>query len=441
MGIPTLEGLQIALTGLNAGQESLDVIGQNIANAQTPGYTRQTAVLQTSPSIEIAALSPTTGEGAQLGTGVDVQTIARIRDSYLDAQYRNASSTLAGASTIAETLEQVQGALAEPSSAGLSARLATFWNAWNSLASSTTNAGARESVVSAGEEVAATLNALSSDITGASVEAAKHYEAITASGGEVAKDAQQIAELNTQIKLAEQGGISSPNELLDRRDQLVDELSKLASVSVSEAQDGAITVSFGDATEPLVEDATVHWPQGLTSAAGGQLGALLSLSEPEGQLAKLSGALNEVAETLAETVNALQPRAPFFTFSAGAPAASIAVTATPAQLQTGPEGEPGANDLANALAGLRGGEAESLYSAFVTRVGAGVKAANADVANAEAVHSAVADQRQSVSGVSMDEEMTNLITFQRGYEASARALTAMDQMLETLIDHTGTAGL
>ena len=441
MSIPTLEGLQIALTGLNAGQETLDVTGQNIANAQTAGYTRETAVLQTSPTLVIPTLSQATGEGATLGTGVDVQTITRIRDSYLDGQYRGANATLANSTTLAETLEQVQSALAEPTSAGISAKFASFWNAWNALANAPTSAAARETVVSAGQQLAGALNTMSRAVTAASNEAAGRYETLTASGGEVAHDAQQLAELNGQIKLAEQSGISSPNELLDHRDKLVDELSKLASVSVSEAQDGEITLSFGNATEPLVEGTTVHWPQGLTAAAGGELGALLSLSEPEGKLAKLGTALNEVAEKLADTVNASQPRTSFFTFTAGSAAASIAVAATPAQLQTGPEGEPGANNLALSVTNLRGGEAETLYNAFVTRVGTEVKAANTGKANAEAVRSAVATQRQSVSGVSMDEEMTNLITFQRGYEASARALTAMDQMLETLIDHTGTAGL
>jgi flagellar hook-associated protein 1 FlgK len=97
--------------------------------------------------------------------------------------------------------------------------------------------------------------------------------------------------------------------------------------------------------------------------------------------------------------------------------------------------------VALALAALRGGSADQSYSALVEQVGATVKTAQDEKINAQTTVTTIANQRQSVSGVSLDEEMTNLITFQRGYQASARTLTAMDSMLETLIEHTGRTGL
>jgi flagellar hook-associated protein 1 FlgK len=137
-------------------------------------------------------------------------------------------------------------------------------------------------------------------------------------------------------------------------------------------------------------------------------------------------------------VNALQPNAPFFS---GSSAATLAVAATPAEVQTASGGEVGGNDLALSIAALRGGAAEERYATLVTRVGAGVQAAKDEQANLQTTLNAVAAQRESVSGVSLDEEMTNLISFQRGYQASARTLTAMDSMLEELIEHTGVVGL
>lgn len=440
MGIPTLQGLQTTLSGLMANQASLDVVGQNIANANTPGYARQTAVLETAPPLSVQALSPVTGAGAQLGRGVGVQTIVNIRDSYLNAQYRNENSASSSASTLAESLEQVQSALEEPSSSGLSSQLSTFWGAWNDLASAPTSAAAREAVVSAGSQVAGTIKQLSGQIAGASTEATERYESLMGESGEVHSDAEQIAQLNGQIKVSEQAG-QQPNELLDRREALIDQLSGFAEVNVSEGEYAVVSLSFGGGGTPLVEGTTVNWPPTLSTSSGGQLGALLQLSGPTGKLAGLQEALDGFAESLAGTVNALQPSTPFFSYTAGEAAASIAVSATPAQLQTGGAGEPGANEYALAIAALRGGQAEQQYSAFVTGVGSSVQAAQAARANSEAMLNAVSAQRQSVSGVSLDEEMTNLMTFQRGYEASARALTAMDQMLEQLIEHTGTAGL
>ena len=110
---------------------------------------------------------------------------------------------------------------------------------------------------------------------------------------------------------------------------------------------------------------------------------------------------------------------------------------TPGEVQTSSEKAPGANNVALAIAGLRGAGADQRYAALVAQVGAGVQGAAADQANSQAVLSAVSSQRQSVSGVSLDEEMTNLITFQRGYQASARALNVMNEVLDTLINQSG----
>jgi flagellar hook-associated protein 1 FlgK len=196
-------------------------------------------------------------------------------------------------------------------------------------------------------------------------------------------------------------------------------------VTVTQEPDGTDTVAFGDAAKPLVEGSTVNWPQALTSAAGGQLGALLGISSPTGQLAAFQTGLNEVAAQLASSVNALHTSKPFFS---GNTAATITAAV-------------GGNNVALAIAALRGGTADRSYAGLVAQVGSDVQSAQDDQTTSQAVVSAIEGQRQAVSGVSLDEEMTNLISFQRGYEASARTMTAMDEMLDTLINHTGQAGL
>jgi flagellar hook-associated protein 1 len=437
VSVPTLQGLQTALSGLLAEQQALDVAGHNIANVNTPGYSRETAVMETNPPMVIPAASPLTGAGAQLGTGVSVAEFTRIRNSYLDAQYRTQNAALSAATTQSEELQQAQGALSEPSSSGISSRLSAFWSAWSSLAESPNSEAAREGVVSAGTELTTALNQLSAQITTVSTQATQQYAALTGAGGEVQDYANQIAQLNQQIKLAE-AARQQPNDMLDRRDALLDKLSTLAQVTVSKQPDGTDTVSFGDATEPLVEGATVNWPQTLTAAAGGQLGALLGLTGAGGTLASYQAALDNVAATVAATVNSLHTSTPFFT---GNTAATIAVAVAPSKVQSSSTEAAGGNDVAQAIAALRGGAADQSYAALVEQVGSDVRGAQDDQANAQTMVTAVDGQRQSVSGVSLDEEMTNLITFQRGYQASARTLTAMDSMLETLIEHTGMVGL
>ncbi|HEY7829849.1 MAG TPA: flagellar hook-associated protein FlgK [Solirubrobacteraceae bacterium] len=437
MSIPTLQGLQTALSGLIANQEAIDTTGHNITNANTPGYSRQTAVMQTNTPLPIAAMSPLTGAGGQMGTGVNVTTFTRIRNSYLDAQYRAQSGALGSASTEANELQQAQSAFDEPSTSGISSQLSAFWSSWNSLANSPASEAAREGVISKGAQLATTLNQLSGQIATVSAQATQQYASITGPTGEVQDAANQIAQLNHQIQLSEQAG-QQPNDLLDRRDQLLDKLSELANVTVTKAANGTDTVTFGDAAKPLVEGTTVTWPQALTKAAGGSLGALLGVSGPEGALASYKSALDEVASALNSSVNALHTSTPFFT---GTTAATIKVAVTPAQVQTSSTVASGGNDVAQAIAALRGGAADRRYAGLIAQVGSDVQTAQDNQNTSQAVVSAISNQRQSVSGVSLDEEMTNLISYQRGYQASARTLTAMDQMLDTLINHTGMAGL
>ncbi len=437
MSIPTLQGLQTALSGLLAEQQALDVAGHNIANANTEGYSRERVVMETNQAIAIPSLSAVTGQGAQLGTGVTIETYTRIRNAYLDAQYRTQNSALSGAATQAEELEQAESAFNEPSSAGIASQLSNFWSAWNSLAAAPTSEAAKEGVVAAGQRLASAFNQLSAQLQTISAQTSQQYEARTGVSGEVADDARQIAQLNEQIKQAEQAG-QPPNDMLDRRDLLIDKLSSLANVTVTRLSDGTDTVSFGDAAKPLVEGTTVTWPQALTAGAGGQLGALLSLTGPGGGLATFQGELDAVAAAVASTVNELHTATPFFT---GTTAATLKVAVAASEVQTSSTEAPGGNDVALAIAGLRGGAADQGYSSLVGLVGSTVQGAKDEQSNLQTTLTAIGNQRQAVSGVSLDEEMTNLITFQRGYQASARTLTAMDEMLETLIEHTGRAGL
>ncbi|HXN39199.1 MAG TPA: flagellar hook-associated protein FlgK [Solirubrobacteraceae bacterium] len=439
MSIPTLQGLQTALSGLLAEQQALDVTGSNITNSDTEGYTRETADLQTNLPITIPATNSITGRGAQLGTGVSVGNIARVRNSYLDAQYRTQNSALSNASTQAEVLSQAQTAFNEPSSAGIASQLSTFWSAWTSLADSpTSEAGqaAKDAVVADGKQLATTFNQLSAQLSTIASQAKEQFTSLTGHGGEVEDYANQIAQLNHQIKLAEEAG-QQPNNMLDRRDLLLDKLSSLANITVAEQPDHTDTVTFGDAAKPLVEGSTVNWPQALTEKAGGQLGALLGLTGPKGALTAIQTSLDGVAETLATTVNEHLSK-PFFS---GNTAATLAVAVTSKEVSASTGEAEGGNEAALNIAALRGGAAEQDYAGLIGQVGSEVRSAKDDETNLQTTVTAINDQRQAVSGVSLDEEMTSLITFQRGYQASARTLTAMDQMLETLIEHTGTAGL
>jgi flagellar hook-associated protein 1 len=434
MTIPAFTGLQTALSGLQAAQAAIDTTSENISNANTPGYTRQRVNLVENGSLTIPALTQQ-GGGTQLGTGVSLTDISRIRDQFLDVQYRAQNTATNNANTNASQLAQVQTAIDEPSSDGLQTVMSKFWSAWSSLGAAPTNPAAQQAVVDAGQTLASTFNAVSAQMQTVQSQASQQYAALTGTNGQVQQDATQIATLNLQITQATQAG-QSPNTLLDKRDSLIDDLSGLAQVSVSTGSNGAVTINFGDASTPLVSGTTVTWPQTLTSAAGGQLGALLNLSSSTGPIGSMLSSLDNVAGQVISSVNALQPSSPFFS---GTSARTIAVSATASSIQTSSSSTSGA-DLAQAIGNLSGGAADQSYAAFVGQVGDSVQAANSTQATQQAVLNAVSNQRQSVSGVSLDEEMTNLIQFQQAYQASARVMNAINSTLDTLINSVG-AGL
>jgi flagellar hook-associated protein 1 len=305
--IPSFTGYQTALSGLEAAQAAIDTTGENISNANTPGYTRQVVNTADSASLSIPALTQS-GAGADLGTGVSITSISQIRDQFLDVQYRAQNAATSNANTNSSELQQVQTALNEPGSDGLSSIMSNFWSSWTDLAQNPTGsstAAAQQSVVDAGQTLASTFNSVSSQMSTVMTQAAQQYSALTGPNGQVEQDA---------------------NQLLDQRNNVLDDLSSLAQISVTNQSDGSVTVNFGDASTPLVSGTTVTWPQTITSAAGGELGSLLNLSSSSGPIAGYMSSLDNVASQVISAVNALQPSSPFFS---GNSASTISVTAAP----------------------------------------------------------------------------------------------------------------
>lgn len=435
--IPSLTGIESALSGLEAEQAALDTTGNNIDNASTPGYSEEVVNLDPSTPQEIASQADDGDVFTQLGTGVDVASITRQRNQYLDASYRSQNTVLGFNTQTATSLGDAQTLFQEPGSGGLSSQMSTFWSDWNTLANNPSSLPAQQTLVDDASTMTQSFNSLYSQLSTLQSQASSQFSSLTGSGGQLLQDANQIASLNASIKQAIAGG-QSPNELEDARDSALDDLSSLGQVSVTDQSDGTVTVNFGDAASPLVSGSTVTWPQTITSATGGQLGALLNTASATGTVGSLMSSLNTVASDLVSSVNSLSSTTPFFS---GTSASTIAVAATPGDVETSSTGAAGGNDVAQAIAALQGGTADQTYAALVTKIGSSVDAAQTSQSNSQAITTALENQRESVSGVSLDQEMTNLITYQRGYQASAQSLNTIDQVLQTLISEVGGAGL
>jgi flagellar hook-associated protein 1 len=429
MAISSFSGINLALRAMTAQQAALDVTGHNIANAQTVGYTRQRAEMAT-PS----AVTTLQGTGAvALGQGVDVTSLARLRDTFLDLQVRAAQLAAGQDGATATALGQVEDVLAEGTDSSLGALLDRFWSSWQDLSSQPESSAAKTAVAGHATTLAGALQTLDARLQALGGAAAAQATQLQAAGGPVDQAAQELARLNAAIGQAVTAG-SQPNDLLDRRDLLLDRLSELGQVSVTDLGSGSIEVRFGDALAPLVSGPTVTWPQTLT-APGGEIGALLTFSGTT--VPAYRAALDGVAAGLTSTVNGLHPT-PVFSATT---AATFTAVVTPGSVRASSTAAAGGNDVARAIAALRGGAADTAYADLVQRIGMDAATANAGEATSKAVLGQLEARRQSVSGVSLDEEMANMIRFQRGYQASARAMSTVDEMLDTLINRTGRVGL
>ena len=459
MPISSFYGLQTSLRGLLAQQRLLDTTGHNIANASTKGYSRQEAALVASPALEIPAGGIAGGAGAHLGSGVDVQAFRRVRDQFVDLQYRAQNTHLGEWAARAGSLERAEASLSEPGENGINQQLSEFWDAWAMLSQANGNdqPAAKTAVVEKGAALADAFETVRAQIELTKGQTYAEYADLARpagpgdAGGEVAQIARDIAELNDTIKRFITSG-DMPNDLLDRRDQLLDQLSEFGQVSVDPQSDGTVNVSFVDSvaagtTYPVVTGTTASWagpPAGDAWSPGGRLGGLLDIAKPGGTLDSYLTTLDTIATNLANTVNAAYGGT-FFDLGAGPAATTLDVAAgllaNPQALDPG-SGAPGSTDLALAVSRLRdGATVDQAYRAFVAEVGSNVREASRQEGNAQVLTDAVENRRQSVSGVALDEEMANLVRFQRSYQASSRAMSTLDEMLDVLINRTGRVGL
>ncbi|MDU4959239.1 MAG: flagellar hook-associated protein FlgK [Sporomusaceae bacterium] len=239
----TFGGLNTMVRGLYANQVSLNTVGHNISNANTEGYSRQ--------RVNQVATSPQTFYGLngsyQVGTGVDVQSIIRSRDTFVDRQMWQESSSLGYGQATYDMLSRVEGVFAEPTSTGVQTVLNKFWTAWQSLSTNASNESVRTAVRQRGVELvdaiqhsAQQLKDMVKDINSTVDIKVNQINQITA----------EIASINKQVAMVEVGGRDHANDLRDRRDYLTDQLSKLMKINVFEDKDGNYNINSGNL--PLV---------------------------------------------------------------------------------------------------------------------------------------------------------------------------------------------
>lgn len=459
----TFSGLNTAYTALTAARRGLDVIGQNVANANTPGYTRQ--------RLETSALSPlaSTGfsTGPRVGQGVTVDGIARLGSLQLDARVR-ATTAVSGFSAVrANALSALEVSLNEPGGKGLSASLDDFWAAWQGVSNKPGDAAAAEVLLSEATTVAGRI---SSGYQSVANQFKDVRQDLSAMADELNSAAAQLAGLNGAIRSALSNG-GAVNELMDQRSVLATTVAALAGGTVREGADGMVDVLVegnaivtGEVFRPVevtggtalggdpVQLVWSHRRGDSVALSSGEMAGALSLLAPGADLAKAAASYNALAEKLASTVNTVHRTGSttagatgldFFRLDPGQPALGLQVVPRDASGIAAGKGD-GALDgsIADAISQLGSGpdSPDAMWSGFVAGTGAAARSELQQAKLAGVAASSAVGLQLANSSVDLDEENMNLLAYQHAYQGASRVMSAIDEMLDTLINRTGIVG-
>lgn len=462
--------LNNAASGLAAHQVAIATAGHNLQNVNTPGYARQRA--------ELAATSPAQYDGrAYIGRGVTLATVSQARDTFLERQVPTATAAEARASAESDALSSVTAL--DPDGAGsITEALGAFYSSLRALSQNAGDSGLRAQVIASARSLAQAFNGAASGIE----DARTALDAkLSGSLADVNDAARTVASLNTQIQLARSGG-AEPNDLLDARQTAANELARLTGASqvptasgdlqiilpgggalVSGGKAGALGVA-GDAAKGGHLALTLTRADGTSAgplAAGGVGGALGGvLDARDGALVEAGGALDQLASDLTSALNAVHTAGVGLDGVSGRNlfVAQAAVSGAAGRMAVDPAvGSDGSHIAAASTAAALPGDASNLLklvstesqplsggqaadaqlSSIVTTFGARSRQAGALAAQQSTILRNVEQQRDSVSSVSIDEEMVNLTKAQRAYEAVAKVLKTADEMLDTLMSIGG----
>jgi len=446
--------LATALSGLTADQDALAATSNNVANANTPGYSREVPVLVTgNPIIE----DPLT-----FGSGVSVQSIESIRDPILESQIAQETQTQGQLNSLVSALSETQVNFTS-SSGDIGTDITNFFSSVNQLSTNPSDLSLRQGVLTAADNLATAFNTTANNLTS---QVTSLNQNVTQTVGQINQLTTQIAQLNGQIANLENVG-ESAGSFIDQRTQAIDQLSSLVDVSQIQSGNNELTLttaagtalvagqqSFQLTTQPVASGAEDIFSQGtdITSTiASGQLGGILEARDQ--QIPAIQNQLDTLAAGLANSVNGVQTAGydlngnlgtdlftpPPTSITGAAASLSVAIT-DPSLIAASSDGTVGSNGNADAMYALSsqnivdGQTPNTYYSSIVFNVGNAVSNATASQTASGLVLQQLNDQNSAVSGVSLDEEAANMIQYQQAYAASAQVVTAINDMMYDVIN-------
>jgi flagellar hook-associated protein 1 len=466
-----VSSMSIGLSALHSFELGLQVTGHNIANANTPGFSRQ--------RVDYAAMPPALFGGLSSGLGVGIQSIQRLSSAFTERAIVQERRNRSGLETRDELMTRLESQFDDLEGSGISDDLSKLFTSLRDLSADPANLARRQAVLSSAERLTEGFHQQSNALSDLRSETDGRIASLVP---EINKLAGQVADLNKQIALKQAAG-ESASDLQDQRAELASQLAEKAGATITERDDGQLRVDLVQG-RALVDGATatklVATPDpadgnrlhlslegnsdDLTSGLkNGQLGQLVDMRDRT--VPGFQKKLDDLAATLIDKLNTVHRTGTdlsgaaggdFFTpFTQPAPgdntgaAASISLAAalrdTPEKLAASATGAPGDNGTAVQLAALAGQPLaaggtrtfQEAYTDLVSGIGFDAQNTRDGILTSDAVFSQIGAQRQQISGVNLDEEAANLLTLQRGYEAASRFIKTADEMLSDLMSQLG----
>lgn len=441
----------ISRRSLATYQKAMDITSHNVANASNPNFTRQ--------RISFSTENPEKSANFIWGAGVRIDDVSRIRSKLVDSQLRTSTGKFHMQDQESSVLSQIEQVFSEPSELGISNTLTKFFNSWNELAVTPNSTALRYQVIQNSQQLSSKVKTVYDDLNVIKYDTLRDFSEKTTHMNNLLK---QIQQLNVQVVDSGAVGMDA-NDVMDSRDVIIDELSQITNITVTTDNKNAANVSIGglqalDANG--YNEFEVKDDDGVLSLVTKEGGAKVSLTG--GKLAGLSSiyskkipdyiqSLDDLSSKLVETVNGAHSKGYnlevppqtginfFESYNEGDLVIDNNILNDISLIAVSKDGTEGNGEIAVNIANISnqknidGTTLSDFYSRMIARLGNDKQSADRFAETTDLVIQQLEQQKGSISGVSIDEEMTNIIKFQRSYQASARLISISDEMLETII--------
>lgn len=417
-----LSTLNTAKSGMNVSQVAIQTTSHNISNINTPGYSRQRVNQSASSHYSMPGKNSNFGAG-QIGTGAQIDDVTRIRNSFYDYQYRSESHQYGNTSVKYEYFKNIEGIFNEPSDTAISSSLNSFFNSWSELSKDPQSSGVKSVVIENGKYLSNSINSAFKRLESLEEGLDKQSEYIM---DEVNSMLSQLDKLEKNIKII-QGSGKSPNDFLDQRDQLLDNLSfklnindKDVKATLKKAYDANGKVTLDDLTKSGVK-------------ISGELEGTLSMKQ---EINKYKDGLKQLANTITSNVNKAAGQDIFKAKDGELISINPEMLQEPEKINVTADIALKVYELKSEKVNINGKDMtiNTFYNSMIQDLGQSSAAVIRDESNQSKLLENIDSSRSSVSGVSLDEEMISLVQLQHTYSANAKVMSTIDSLLDVVVN-------